>query len=180
MWYNIFIGHAEQWISGIFMTNDEIKAVIDRSLFAVIGYADESGRQNVRRVFCVWHKGIGGHLISTNTSSQHVGSLLKNGSSCLYFFDDATFEGVCLYGRAVVRTDREYKELLWNDGDEKYYPKGVDDEDYCVVEFKADSARYYRYNGKGELSLDEITEYDSGRGYVNGYAEYTRKSGPGA
>ena len=41
------------------MTIEEIKSLIDRSLFATIGYTDEDGRQNVRRVFCVWHKGIG-------------------------------------------------------------------------------------------------------------------------
>ena len=65
------------------MTKDEIMNLVNRSLFATIGYADETGRQNVRRVFCVWHKGLGRHLISTNTSSAHVQSLQKNGNSCL-------------------------------------------------------------------------------------------------
>lgn len=156
------------------MTNDEIKALIDRSLFAVIGYTDENGRQNVRRVFCVWHKGLGSHLISTNTGSQHTRSLMKNGNSCLYFFDDSTFEGVCLYGSSAVRFDREYKELLWNEGDEKYYPKGIDDEDYCIIEFTADSGRYYRCDGKGDLSCDDIRAYDAGREFVNGYAEVNK------
>ena len=65
------------------MTKDEIMHLVNRSLFATIGYSDEVGRQNVRRVFCVWHKGLGRHLISTNTSSAHVQSLLKNGNACL-------------------------------------------------------------------------------------------------
>ena len=65
------------------MTYDEMMNLIDRSLFATIGYTDENGRQNVRKVFCVWHKGLGRHLISTNTSSSHVQSLLKNSeASC--------------------------------------------------------------------------------------------------
>lgn len=157
------------------MTKDEIKSLIDRSLFAIIGYTDEDGRQNVRRVFCVWHKGIGSHLISTNTSSSHVRSLLGNGSSCLYFFDDTAFEGVCLYGNSTVCPDREYKEMLWNEGDEKYYPKGIDDEDYCVVRFDADSGRYYRFDSKGDLSEDEIRGYDDGKKFVNGYSESGRK-----
>ena len=45
------------------MTNDELMNLVNRSLFATIGYTDEMGRQNVRRVFCVWHKGLGRHLI---------------------------------------------------------------------------------------------------------------------
>ncbi|MBR6186061.1 MAG: pyridoxamine 5'-phosphate oxidase family protein [Clostridia bacterium] len=157
------------------MTKDEIMNLIDRSLFATIGYADESGRPNVRRVFCVWHKGLGRHLISTNTSSAHIQSLLKNKSVCLYFSDDAAFEGVCLHGEAAVHFDREYKALLWNEGDEKYYPKGVDDEDYCVLEVVAQSGRFYRYDGKGDLSKAEMDAYDQRKTFENGYAKMTKK-----
>ena len=49
------------------MTKDELMNLVNRSRFATIGYTDEEGRPNVRRVFCVWHKGLGRHLISTNT-----------------------------------------------------------------------------------------------------------------
>lgn len=153
------------------MTNIEIMALIDRSLFATIGYTDENGRQNVRRVFCVWHKGLGRHLISTNTSSAHVQRFMKNADACLYFSDDNTFEGLCLYGKFAVHFEREYKQLLWNDGDEKYYPKGIDDEDYCILEFIADSGRFYRYDGKGDLSAAEIEEFDKGREFENGYSK---------
>ena len=151
------------------MTNDEIMNLVNRSLFADIGYTDELGRQNVRRVFCVWHRGLGRHLISTNTSSAHVQSLMKNGNACLYFSDDAAFEGVCLFGRAEVHFERAYRELLWNEGDEKYYPKGVEDEDYCILEFAAESGRFYRYDGKGGLTATEIAAFDAGREFENGY-----------
>ena len=142
------------------MTLDEVMNLINRSLFATMGYTDEQERQNVRRVFCVWHKGLGRHLISTNTSSRHVQTLINKPDMCLYFSDDSSFEGLCLYGKAVIHMDREYKELLWNEGDEKYYPKGIDDEDYCVLEFVADSGRFYRYDGKGDISKEEIEQYD--------------------
>ena len=153
------------------MTHDEMMNLINRSLFATIGYTDEEGRQNVRRVFCVWHKGLGRHLISTNTSSSHIRSLKKNDDVCIYFSDDATFEGICLYGKAVLHFDKEYRQLLWNEGDEKYYPKGVEDPDYCILEIVADSGRYYRFDGKGNLSHDEITAYDVDKEYRNGYRE---------
>ena len=153
------------------MTEKEMMNLINRSLFATIGYTDEQGRQNVRRVFCVWHKGLGRHLISTNTSSSHVQSLKKNPNVCLYFSDDSTFEGICLYGTAVIHQERKYKELLWNEGDEKYYPKGIDDEDYCILEIIADSARFYRFDGKGELSKTQIDAFDAGKKYENGYAK---------
>lgn len=156
------------------MTQGEIRSLIDRSLFASLGYTDENGRQNIRRVFCVWHKGLGTHLISTNTSSSHVQSLMKNGNACLYFSDDDSFEAVCLYGKAKVSRDRKHKELLWNEGDEKYYPKGIDDEDYSVIVFTADSGRYYRSDGKADLTSDEISSFDSSCTLENGYSKKHR------
>ena len=158
------------------MTLDELAALINRSLFADLGYTDEQGRTNIRRVFCVWHRGLGRHLISTNTGSAHVQSLLQNGNACLYFADDAAFEGLCLYGHAVIHTERAFKELLWNPGDEKYYPQGIDDPDYCVTEFVAESARFYRYDGKGTLSAAELAAFDADKQFENGYAKHTGKT----
>lgn len=152
------------------MTHDELQDLIDRSLFADLGTIDSDGNPAIRRVFCVWHRGIGGHLISTNTSSRHVRLLSESPAACLYFADSETFEGVCLTGRAVPTRDETLRKLLWNEGDEKYYPLGVDDPDYCVIEFTAEKAEYYRYDGKGTLGAEELARLDGGRAYENGYA----------
>ena len=37
------------------MTVEEIMNLINRSLFADLGYIAEDGRPAIRRVFCVWH-----------------------------------------------------------------------------------------------------------------------------
>lgn len=152
------------------MELSEIKQMIDRSLFATLGYPAPDGSVQLRRVFCVWHRGIGGHLISTNTSSAHVQHLLQNGTASLYFSDDAAFCGLCLSGRITVHRTGAYKALLWNDGDEKYYPQGVNDPDYCVLEFTAEQGSFYRFDGKGTLSAAELAAFDAGSEYENGYA----------
>ena len=58
---------------------------------------------------------------------------------------------------------------------EKYYPKGIDDEDYCVLEFVADSGRYYRFDGKGDLFLEEMETFDRNKVFENGYAKLSEK-----
>lgn len=126
------------------MTLNEIDGLVKESGFDSIGFLDKDGNPSIRRVFSTWHKGLGVHLISTNTSSQHVQALLKNNKACLYFDNCRTFEG-----------------------DEKYYPNGVDDEDYCVLEFQADHGRYYRYDGIGDISANELAEYDKETVFVN-------------
>ena len=152
------------------MTLNEIDSLVKESGFGSIGFLDKEGNPSIRRVFSTWHKGLGGHLISTNTSSQHVQALLKDNRACLYFDNCQTFEGVCFNGTVIVHFDHEYKAMIWNEGDEKYYPNGVDDEDYCVLEFQADHGRYYRYDGIGDISANELAEYDKGTEFVN-YAE---------
>ena len=154
------------------MTTAELQNLIDRSLFADLGYIGEDGMPAIRRVFCAWHRGLGGHLISTNTSSGHVKRLKEDPSACLYFADSERFEGVCLTGRAVPTRERARRALLWNEGDEKYYPLGVDDPDYTIIEFTAERADYYRYDGKGTLDAETIAALDAGKAFENGYRRY--------
>ena len=33
--------------------------------------------------------------------------------------------------------------MIWQEGDERYYSKGVTDPDYCVLKFTAETGRYY-------------------------------------
>lgn len=151
------------------MTLEELYDLVGRSLFADLAYLDEGGTPTVRRVFCTWHKGLGTHLISTNTSSRHVGALLKDSRASLYFADGETFEGLCLAGTAQVCTDPAHKELLWHDGDEKYYPLGVTDPDYCVIEFRAEKGRYYRFDGIGDFTRQELDRFDKDKELTDQY-----------
>ena len=153
------------------MTLAEMNHLIIGSETACLGFTDEEGRPEIRRVFSTWHKGIGTHFISTNNSSEHVQKLLHNSAACLYFDNCKKFEGICLTGTAVVHFDHIYKSKLWNEGDEKYYPAGVDDEDYCVIEFIARTGRFYRYDGKGDISGAEIKNNDINAVYKH-YVEY--------
>lgn len=148
------------------MTKDELMALINRSHTADLGYL-VNGAPTIRRVFCTWHKGLGRHLISTNTSSGHVRALRKESAACLYFADNETFEGLCLSGHVVLHFEHEWKQLLWHPQDVKYYPQGMDDPDYCVMEFVAESGAYYRFDGKGELSGDEMAAYDQKRVFAS-------------
>ena len=151
------------------MTKEDIMRLVNDSLFANLGFIDSDGMPAIRRVFCTWHKGLGAHLISTNTSSMHVQNILKRKAACLYFEDSHRFEGVCFTGKAIVHFEKEYKEMVWKDGDEQYYPKGIDDEDYCVLEFVAERGRFYRYDGVGNISHEEIEAFDQNRTWIDYY-----------
>ena len=42
-----------------------------------------------------------------------------------------------------VLTDQEAKNMIWRKGDTMFYKGGVTDPDYCVLNFAAESGRYY-------------------------------------
>ena len=48
-----------------------------------------------------------------------------------------------LKGTMEVLHDSASKEMIWRQGDDMYYPKGVTDPDYCVLKFIAQNGRYY-------------------------------------
>ena len=88
-------------------------------------------------------EGIKTFYFSTNTFSIRVAHYKANPKASIYFCDAEGFKGMMLRGTMEVLTDAASKELLWNDGDEQYYPGGVTDPNYCVLKFTAIDGRFY-------------------------------------
>ena len=57
--------------------------------------------------------------------------------------DRRFFRGVCLTGTVEVLQTPDVKKRIWRSGDERFYPGGVTDPDYCVLRFTAQRGRYY-------------------------------------
>ena len=75
---------------------------------------------------------------------MRVEQFRKNPKACLYFEDRRFFTGAMLIGTIEILEDNKHKEMIWEDGDIIYYPKGKTDPDYCVLKFTAIKCRYYR------------------------------------
>ena len=128
------------------MRNPEqtIGNLIDHQSLAYIGGVDESGFPNVKAMLAPRKReGIREFWFTTNTSSRRVATHRQNPKACIYFCDRRFFRGVQLLGEMQVLEDAETKEMIWRDGDEKYYPGGMTDPDYCVLKFTAQRGRYY-------------------------------------
>jgi len=121
-----------------------IGTIIDKATVSLIGSVDHDGFPNVKAMLPP-RKREGIHYIyfTTNTSSMRVKHYSKNPKACVYFFDKRFYKGVMLKGTMEVLQDNKSKKMIWKDGDELYYPKGVTDPDYCVLKFTSHSGRYY-------------------------------------
>ena len=121
-----------------------VGGMADKLKIAFLGSVDEEGFTNVKAMLQPRRReGIREFWFSTNTSSMRVGQFMENPKACVYFCDQRFFRGVMLRGTIEVLTDEASKQLIWCEGDEQYYSKGVTDPDYCVLRFTAHSGRYY-------------------------------------
>lgn len=118
--------------------------IIDKQTVSFTGSVDAEGFPNIKAMLQPRiREGIKTFFFTTNTSSMRVAQYQKDNRACIYFCDRRFFRGVMLRGTMEVLTDSTSKELIWEDGDTKYYPEGVTDPDYCVLRFTAFSGRYY-------------------------------------
>ena len=76
---------------------------------------------------------------------MRVQQYIDNPKACVYFFDKRFFRGVMLTGTMEVLQDDASRKMIWRDGDEMYYPKGVTDPDYSVLKFTAQNGRFYSH-----------------------------------
>ncbi len=118
--------------------------LVDKQGVAFISSVDEDGFPNTKAMLPPRKReGIKYFYFTTNTSSLRVAQYRKNKKACIYFCDKRFFRGVMLKGTMEVFEDKKSKEMIWQEGDTIYYPKGVTDLDYCVLKFTAVSGRYY-------------------------------------
>ena len=118
--------------------------IVDKASVSIISSVDENGFPNTKAMLPPRKRENIKHLFfTTNTSSMRVKQYSKNPKACVYFFDKRFFRGVMLRGAMEVLQDGASKEMIWKDGDEMYYSKGVTDPDYCVLKFTAHDGRYY-------------------------------------
>lgn len=121
-----------------------IGTIIDKAKTAFISSIDADGFPNTKAMLAVRKRdGIKTLWFTTNTSSMRAAQYRANSKACAYFCDTRFFRGVQLLGTMEVCEDAESKEMIWQDGDQQYYPKGVTDPDYCVLKFTAIKGRYY-------------------------------------
>ncbi len=133
-----------------------ILRLVDNSRDAIVCSIDENGYPNAKCMFRAKNEGLSAFWFSTNVSAIRTGQFEKRPQSCIYFVDHEGFHGLMLTGNMQVCTDSETKAAFFHPGDEKYYPLGPTDPDYCILKFTAQTGNYYHGLAK---CLFEVKEF---------------------
>jgi Uncharacterized stress protein (general stress protein 26) len=118
-------------------------ALVNRSFTGVLGTVDGYGIPQLKAMIKTYANDIKEFWFCTNTSSRRVEQIKKNPNASLYFYDEKTFEGLLLTGKAEVSYDDSKRQEFWNDGMKIYYPLGCSDPDYALIKFTASKGNYY-------------------------------------
>lgn len=122
---------------------DSVRALRAQAKIAYVASVDGEGNPQVKAMLVLEHDSPVTQLFSTNTGSRRVAQFRQNPKASVYYCDEDTFQGALFTGAMEVLTDHDAKAALWREGFERYYPKGVDDDDYCVLRFTAETVNYY-------------------------------------
>ncbi len=134
----------------------DIETLRKNADIAYVGSINGEGFPQIKAMFAAEHYKLGTQLFSTNTSSKRAEQFMNNSKACVYYCDKENFIGVLFTGSIEVCTDHDTKASIWHEGDEMYYPKGVDDEDYCVFRFTAETVNYYHGLSTVTFSINEL------------------------
>lgn len=136
----------------------QIRNLRQEAQVAYVASVNEDGFPQIKGMLVLEHDSMKTHYFSTNTSSKRVKQFLNNPKASVYYVDDTKdlYKGALFTGTMEVCTDHDTKAMLWREGFEMYYPKGVNDEDYCVYKFTAETINYYHALSNTTLSIDEL------------------------
>lgn len=139
----------------------DIRGLRENANVAYVGSVNENGFPQIKAMLVFEDadkRELKTHYFSTNYSSKRVKQFLENPKACVYYCDDTKdkYKGALFTGTIEVCTDHDTKAMLWRDGCELYYPKGIDDDDYCVYKFTAETVNYYHGLSNQTFSIDEF------------------------
>ena len=134
----------------------DIETLRKNADIAYVGSVNGEGFPQIKAMLVAEHEKIGTQLFSTKTSLKRAEQFMNNPKACVYYCDKENFIGVLFTGSIEVCTDHDTKASIWHEGDEMYYPKGVDDEDYCVFRFTAEKVNYYHGLSNVTFSINEL------------------------
>jgi general stress protein 26 len=97
-------------------------------------------------------------IFTTNTSSTKVPHLKANPKVSVYYCTPDSWKGFMVNGNIEIVNDSVFKQKIWHDGWERYYPKGYDDPDHTVLQLYPKLAKGWTGS---QTFIFSISRYDS-------------------
>ena len=101
----------------------------------VMALTDEEGYPSASMISASKADGFNWIAFCTGVNSNKAKRVKKDPRTCIYLFDNKSFTGISLTGKAEVIVDLNIKKQMWYDTLGDHF-SGPDDDEYCVIMFK--------------------------------------------
>jgi general stress protein 26 len=132
---------------------DSMLQLIEHTGNIYLGTVHE-GAPQIKVVTKNLHSGMNIFWFVTLTHRQRTADIQKDGHACLYFADNENYVTLRLDGMAAITRDPEILGKLWNDDLRMFFKNGVEDLEYSVIEFRAESGNFYHWPYVGNFVIN--------------------------
>ncbi len=112
--------------------------LLTKSSEITLASINEKGYPIVRVLSKTKSDGIRKFWVSTGLSSAKIKHFKANPKASACFFNEGN--GVTLVGKVSIHNDYAIKAEMWFDWFIEHYPGGIDDPNYCILEFETEEA----------------------------------------
>lgn len=113
-------------------------ALLDKCGEIVLSSVNENGSPRPCVLAKIKSEGIRKFWVATGLKGTKTIHFLQNPKAGACCFGDGN--SVTLVGRVTVRTDAAIRAEMWIDWFINHFPGGVDDPNYCILEFETEEA----------------------------------------
>ena len=115
---------------------------------------NENGYPRICVLSKIKSEGIKKFWVATGTSSKKVSHFKNNPKAGACFYNDGN--SVTLVGKISVIQDQAVKGEMWLDWFIEHFPGGIDDPEYCVIEFETEETTLWIDNEFITLNGEQI------------------------
>jgi len=115
---------------------------------------NENDMPNIKAMVVVKRVGLKTYYFISNHSATRTKQFMHNNKACIFFNKGLMCKGLLLEGTMEILKDDENKKLFWENNMNKIFKNGgINDPEYCILKFTAESGRYYYKNGTETIEL---------------------------
>ncbi len=115
--------------------------LLNNSNLVSLASINENGFPVVCVITRLQNEGLDKIYFATRTSSKKADNFKANPKASISYYNQD--DGVTLIGKINIIETAEIKKSLWQDWLTNHFPGGVDDPEYCVLEFVPIQATIY-------------------------------------
>ena len=123
----------------------------------VMSVIDEEGYPAASMITAAAADGFRWIAFCTGLGWNKPNRLQREPRSCIYLFDEETFSGISLAGKAEIITDPEIKRLMWYDDLGATF-RGPEDDRWCVLMFRPEKYNIFMdgQSFRGKFTDDQL------------------------